>query len=83
MARLLGGDAAAAWTRLRGNLRRALRVAHADLEQCVGQATAAFGLELLRGGRVPPGCWFPAELSGEARASILGLVREDAFVWEV
>ena len=66
-----------------GGPKLTLRVAHADLEQCVGQATAAFGLELLRGGRVPPGCWFPAELSAEARASILGLVREDAFVWEV
>eukprot|EP00908_Phaeocystis_cordata_P018249 Transcript_2966.p2 GENE.Transcript_2966~~Transcript_2966.p2 ORF type:complete len:403 (+),score=152.63 Transcript_2966:33-1211(+) len=66
-----------------GGPQLTLRVAHADLEQCVGQATAAFGLELLRGGRVPPGCWFPAELSAEARASILGLVREDAFVWEV
>ena len=31
VARLLGGDAAAAWTRLRGNLRRALRVAHAKV----------------------------------------------------
>ena len=60
-----------------------LRVAHDDLEQCVGQATAAFGLELLRGGRVAPGCWFPAELPQDARESILGLVREDAFVWEI
>ena len=47
------------------------------------QATAAFGLELLRGGRVAPGCWFPAELPQDARESILGLVREDAFVWEI
>ena len=65
-----------------------LRCAHADLEDCVGQATAAFGLQLMRGaaeeaGTVPPGVWYPAELGAEARASILRIVREKATVWEV
>ena len=68
-----------------------LRCAHADLEDCVGQATAAFALELMRGRTrdaaaaptVPPGVWFPAELGAEARESILRVAREKAIVWEV
>ena len=59
-----------------------LRVAHGDLEDCVGQATAAFGMELLRGG-VAPGCWYPAELPVAARDRILAVVEEGAVVWEV
>ena len=59
-----------------------LRVAHGDLEDCVGQATAAFGMELLRGG-VAPGCWYPAELPVDARDRILAVVEEGAVVWEV
>ena len=59
-----------------------LRVAHGDLEDCVGQATAAFGMELLRGG-VAPGCWYPAELPVDARGRILAVVEEGAVVWEV
>ena len=59
-----------------------LRVAHGDLEDCVGQATAAFGMELLRGG-VAPGCWYPAELPVAARDRILAVVAEGAVVWEV
>ena len=58
-----------------------LRVAHGDLEDCVGQATAAFGMELLRGG-VAPGCWYPAELPVAARDRILAVVEEGAVVWE-
>ena len=41
-----------------------LRVAHDDLEDCVGQATAAFALELLRG-RVEAGVHYPVELGAE------------------
>ena len=59
-----------------------LRVAHGDLEDCVGQATAAFCMELLRGG-VAPGCWYPAELPVDARGRILAVVEEGAVVWEV
>ena len=59
-----------------------LRVAHGDLEDCVGQATAAFCMELLRGG-VAPGCWYPAELPVAARDRILAVVEEGAVVWEV
>lgn len=63
-----------------------LRVAHPDLEDCVGQATAAFGLELLRErseATVAPGVWYPAELGEGARASILQGARENAFIWEL
>jgi hypothetical protein len=73
-----------------------LRVAHSDLEDCVGQATAAFGMELLRrrsGGpsngdatisaTIGPGVWYPAELGADARANILRVAREKAFVWEL
>ena len=67
------------------------RVAHKDLEDCVGQATAAFGLEVLRGrgqepaeaASVKPGVWFPAELGAEARGSILEIAKENAFIWEM
>lgn len=58
-----------------------LRVAHRDLEDCVGQATAAFGMELLRGG-IEPGCWYPAELPRDARDRIFGVIEEGAIVWE-
>lgn len=70
-----------------------VRCAHKDLEDCVGQATAAFGLELMRGrgaaageggeASVPAGVHFPAELGAEARANILAVAREKAFVWEM
>jgi len=59
-----------------------MRIAHPDLEQCVGLATAAFALEVLRG-TVPPGVWFPAELPEEPRSNILLAAKEDAFVYEV
>ena len=60
-----------------------LRVALGDLVDCVGQATAAFGLELLRGDTIKPGVWYPAELGASARANILEVARERAFVWEL
>ena len=63
-----------------------LRVTHPDLEDCVGQATAAFALELLRDSEnstVPPGVWYPAELEDRARANILRAARENAVLWEV
>ena len=54
-------------------------VAHKDLEDCVGQATAAFGLELLgEEASVPAGVHFPAELGADARANILRVARENA-----
>ena len=58
-----------------------LRVAHSDLEDCVGQATAAFGMELLRG-TIEPGVWYPAELEAQARTNILARARENAILWE-
>jgi len=72
-----------------------MRVAHEDLEDCVGQATAAFGLELMRGrtagedadeaadATVPGGVHFPAELGEAARANILRVAKEKAIVWEL
>lgn len=65
-----------------GGKQVTLRIAHPDLEQCVGLATAAFALELVRG-RVRPGVWYPAELEAPVRASILAAAREDSFVYEV
>lgn len=68
-----------------------LRCAHPSLEDCVGQATAAFALELLRGrtsrstgaSTIPVGVWFPAELNSVARRNILEVVRQKALIWEL
>ena len=76
-----------------------LRCVHEDLEDCVGQATAAFALECLQsssslsssaaegGGKtaatIKPGVWFPAELEKAARANILTKAKERTIVWEV
>lgn len=61
-----------------------LRIAHPDLEQCVGLATAAFALEMLNKQQtVQPGVWFPSELGEEARKNILDVSKEDAFVYEL
>ena len=66
-----------------------LRMAHDDLEQCVGLATAAFALEVVNscgskdGKTVEPGVWFPIEMGREARENILQVVKEGAFVYEL
>ena len=68
-----------------------LRCVHPDLEDCVGQATAAFALEILRGRShlssreptIPAGVWYPAELQTNARNHILKVARENALVWEM
>jgi saccharopine dehydrogenase-like NADP-dependent oxidoreductase len=64
-----------------------LRIAHPDLEQCVGLATAAFALEMVKGlgeqRTVKPGVWFPSEISEQARKNILEVSKEDAFVYEL
>jgi len=71
-----------------------LRVAHDDLEMCVGLATAAFALEVARSmygsgseddatPTVLPGVFFPVELGKRARENILEVVKEDAFVYEL
>ena len=68
-----------------------LRCVHADLEDCVGQATAAFAMELLRGRSghpsaeqtIPAGVWYPAELQATARNNILEVALENALVWEI
>jgi hypothetical protein len=61
-----------------------LRIAHPDLEQCVGLATAAFALEMLNKQQtVQHGVWFPSELGEEARKNILEVSKEDAFVYEL
>ena len=68
-----------------------LRCVHPSLEDCVGQATAAFALEVLRGrtsgstdvSTIPAGVWFPAELNVLARRNIFEVVREKALIWEL
>jgi hypothetical protein len=68
-----------------------LRCVHQSLEDCVGQATAAFALEMLRGrtsgstgaSSIPAGVWFPAELNPVARRNILEVVRQKALIWEL
>ena len=71
--------------------RLTLRCVHPSLGDCVGQATAAFALEVLRGrisgstdtSTIPSGVWFPAELKPAARRNILEVVRQEALIWEV
>jgi len=53
------------------------RIVHPDLEDCVGLATAAFAVEVLKGETVQPGVWYPSEMSPEARANILEASREN------
>lgn len=69
-----------------------LRMAHPDLESCVGLATAAFVLEVASSiigedktitASIEAGVWFPVELEKRARTNILKLVKEDAFVYEL
>mmetsp|Transcript_10911 Transcript_10911/g.26510 ORF Transcript_10911/g.26510 Transcript_10911/m.26510 type:complete len:363 (-) Transcript_10911:165-1253(-) len=58
------------------------RVVHDDLENCVGIATAAFGMELLKGS-IKPGVHLPPALWGETGRKILERVRRESDVWEV
>jgi hypothetical protein len=61
-----------------------LRIAHPDLENCVGLATAAFALEMLNKQQtIQSGVWFPSELGEDARKNILEVSKEDAFVYEL
>ena len=68
-----------------------LRCVHSDLEDCVGQATAAFCMELLRGreaakseaATIDPGVWFPVELEARARNNILNVAKEKALIWQI
>ena len=59
-----------------------LRVQHPTLESCVGLGTAAFAVELLRGG-VPPGVWAPPELPAACRRRILERACRESDQWEV
>ncbi len=68
-----------------------LRCIHSKLEDCVGQATAAFAMELLRGGdllargegSIAAGVWYPVELDGATQRRILSVVQETAKLWEM
>ena len=68
-----------------------LRCVHPSLEDCVGQATASFALEVLRSrisgstdtSTIPAGVWFPSELNVLARRNILEVVRQKALIWEL
>lgn len=57
-----------------------LRVTHEDLEDCVGLATAAFGLEVLEG-QVPKGVWFPVEMANRQR--IFERVKQGSVFWDM
>ncbi|VEU37321.1 unnamed protein product [Pseudo-nitzschia multistriata] len=63
------------------------QIVHDDLEVCVGLATAAFALEVLKTGTesetIPPGVWYPAELPKEARANILEAAKEQSITFSV
>jgi short subunit dehydrogenase-like uncharacterized protein len=58
------------------------RIVHPDLEDCVGLATAAFAIEVLKG-TVEPGIWYPAELSQETRTNILLAAKEKTISYMV
>jgi hypothetical protein len=65
-----------------------LKMAHDDLEQCVGLATAAFALEVANSCNgdyitVSPGVWFPVEMGRKARENVLKIAKEGAFVYEL
>ena len=69
-----------------------LKMAHPDLESCVGLATAAFVLEAASSivgedksltTSIEPGVWFPVELKKQARTNILQAVKEDTLVYEL
>jgi len=69
-----------------------LKMAHPDLESCVGLATAAFVLEVATSivgedksltTSIEAGVWFPVELKKLARTNILQAVKEDTFVYEL
>mmetsp|Transcript_14947 Transcript_14947/g.20790 ORF Transcript_14947/g.20790 Transcript_14947/m.20790 type:complete len:108 (-) Transcript_14947:51-374(-) len=57
-------------------------VVHESLSSCVGQATAAFAIEVLKG-RVQSGVQFPVELSDDNVDSILARVKDGALTWQV
>jgi len=73
-----------------GTAKVTAQIVHDDLEVCVGLATAAFALEVLKTGNsnnetgtetIPAGVWYPAELPKEARANILEAVRERSITY--
>jgi saccharopine dehydrogenase-like NADP-dependent oxidoreductase len=70
-------------------------IVHNDLEMCVGLATAAFAIEVLKKNNgnidddvneqqtIPSGVWYPAELPKQARLNILEVVKEGTITYEV
>ena len=57
---------------------------HNDLEKCVGDAIAAFALEILKPGIVPAGVYFPEEVpSISFRNNILNYVSKDAIAYNI
>jgi len=69
-----------------GTVKVSSQIVHDDLEMCVGLATAAFAIEVLKKGddkTIPDGVWYPAELLKEARSNILEAVREGSLTYVV
>ena len=57
-------------------------IVHLDLGECVGLATSAFCLEVIKE-NVPAGIWYPTELPQQARTNILEAAKEDTISYQV
>lgn len=69
-----------------GTAKVTSQIVHDDLEMCVGLATAAFAIEVLKkeGEKtIPSGVWYPAELPKEARSNILEAAKEGTITYVV
>mmetsp|Transcript_101599 Transcript_101599/g.206382 ORF Transcript_101599/g.206382 Transcript_101599/m.206382 type:complete len:456 (-) Transcript_101599:117-1484(-) len=66
-----------------GKARVTSQIVHNDLEVCVGLATAAFAIEVLKKDTIPAGVWYPAELPKEARSNLLKAAEEETITYVV
>ena len=69
-----------------GTAKVTSQIVHDDLEMCVGLATAAFAIEVLKKDdckTIPFGVWYPAELPKEARSNILEAAKEGTITYVV
>ena len=66
-----------------GTAKVTCQIVHDDLEMCVGLATAAFAIEVLKNETIPAGVWYPAELPKEARSNLLEAAKEGTITYVV
>ncbi len=66
-----------------GTAKVTSQIVHDDLEMCVGLATAAFAVEVLKQETIPAGVWYPAELPKEARSNILEAAKEGTITYVI